>query len=95
MFDGLTGKERYYYEEVLRIGREKGDCQELQDIYRQVLADRVAGNISEEAYRMVYGLCIELAYQKKKKKGNAGSRKHIDFQRFEHCRIKSDKILPN
>ena len=38
MFDGLTGKERYYYEEVLRIGREKGDCQELQDIYRQVLA---------------------------------------------------------
>ena len=25
MFDGLTGKkERYYYEEVLRIGREKG-----------------------------------------------------------------------
>ena len=65
MFDGLTGKERYYYEEVLRIGREKGDCQELQDIYRQVLADRVAGNISEEAYRMVYGLCIELAYPRK------------------------------
>ena len=37
----------------------------LYTSYRQVLADRVAGNISEEAYRMVYGLCIELAYPRK------------------------------
>lgn len=61
----LQAKKDIITEEVLRIGREKGDCQELQDIYRQVLADRVAGNISEEAYRMVYGLCIELAYPRK------------------------------
>ncbi len=60
--DMLTEKEKYYYDTVRRIGVANGDCKELQDLYRQVLADRTAGIISDEAYKLIYSLCIELAY---------------------------------
>lgn len=65
IFDDLTEKERAYYDEVLRIGKAKGNCKELQDLYRKVLADRIAGLISDKAYKMIYGLCMELAYPRK------------------------------
>lgn len=60
--DNLNEKERYYYEEVRRIGLTKGDCQELRDIYKKVLADSIAGIISDEAYKLIYSLCMDLAY---------------------------------
>lgn len=60
--DKLTEKERYYYDTARRIGVAKGDCKELQDLYRQALADRMVGIISDEAYKLIYSICIELAY---------------------------------
>ncbi len=60
--DNFTQKELNYISEVKRIGREKGDCKELQELSNLCWKEYNDKSISEKAYSRIYALCMDFAY---------------------------------
>lgn len=61
-YDGLTKKELHYLKAAEQIGKEKGDCPELQELCKEAYSEYKSQRISSAAYGKVYAICIEYAY---------------------------------
>lgn len=61
-YEELSEKEIYYIEETKRIGAQKGDSKELQDLCRQAYSDYREKIISDKAYGKIYAICVGYAY---------------------------------
>ena len=61
-YDGLTEKELYFIKTAEQIGKEKGDCLELQALSKEAYSAYQSRSISSVAYGKVYATCCEYAY---------------------------------
>lgn len=58
----FTQLEMQYMDNAKKIGREKGDSPELQQLCRKAHEDYKNKTISRESYERIYAICCDYAY---------------------------------